>query len=138
MIIVGMSLPRLAPRLTVGLATLVVWALAAGSAAFWVLQPGAVQPGAGGPLAGAAPAGATTIDSAAVARALGAQPEAVAGPVQADLAARLALQGVLTHGSGGAALIAALSPKPLIAGVGAATARAGGIVGSMVMSSLRR
>ena len=116
MIIVGMSLPRLAPRLTVGLATLVVWALAAGSAAFWVLQPGAVQPGAGGPLAGAAPAGATTIDSAAVARALGAQPEAVAGPVQADLAARvfhpqvaetrLALQGVLTHGSGGAALIA--------------------------------
>jgi len=106
MIIVGMSLSHLAPRLTVGLATLGVWALAVGSAVFWVLQPGTVQPGGGAPLAGGVSAGATTIDSAAVARALGAQPEAVAGPVQADLAARLALQGVLTHGGGGAALIA--------------------------------
>ncbi len=55
MIIVGMSLSHLAPRLTVGLATLGVWALAVGSAVFWVLQPGTVQPGGGAPLAGGVP-----------------------------------------------------------------------------------
>ena len=105
MIIVGMPFARFAPRLTMGLATLLVWALAVGSAMFWWLQPGAVAPAGGSAVAGAAPVGGPAVDVAAVARALGAQPGGAA-PAAPDVAARLALRGVLTHGRGGAALIA--------------------------------
>lgn len=105
MIIAAMSSSRLAPRLPVALATTVLWALAAGSAAGWALQWGGAQRPVDVPVAGTAPATAPVLDVAAVARALGAQPSAAA-PADPDLAGRLALRGVLTHGAGGAALIA--------------------------------
>jgi general secretion pathway protein C len=63
------------------------------------------------PVAGGAPA-ALTVDSAQVARALGATAAAPAAPAAApELGGRLALKGVVTHGGQGAALIA-LDGKP--------------------------
>ena len=105
MIIAAMSSSRLASRLPVALATTVLWALAAGSAAWWALQWGGAQRPVDVPVAGTAPAAAPALDVAAVARPLGAQPS-TAAPADPDLAGRLALRGVLTHGAGGAALIA--------------------------------
>ena len=102
---------RLAPRLATGLPTLLLWALLAASALWWWLragQPAAPQPA---PVAGGAPA-ARTVDSAQVARALGATAAAPAAPAAApELGGRLALKGVVTHGGQGAALIA-LDGKP--------------------------
>ncbi len=104
MIIAAMSSPRLASRLPVALATLALWALAAGSAAWWALQWDGARRPVDVPVAATA-AAAPALDVAAVARALGAQPGAAA-PADSNVAGRLALQGVLTHGAGGAALIA--------------------------------
>ena len=98
-----MSSTRLVSRLPVALATTAVWALAAGSAMYWALQWGGAQRPVDVPVAAA---GGLTIDEAAVARALGAQPDQPAVATNAELAGRLALRGVLTHGAGGAALIA--------------------------------
>ena len=118
MIIAAMSSPRLASRLPVALATLALWALAAGSAAWWALQWGGSQRPVDVPVAGPAPATTPAVDVAAVARALGAQPSAAAVTANADVAGRLALRGVLTHGVGGAALIAVdgQAAKPLRVG----------------------
>ena len=97
---------RLASRLAVGLPTLLLWALLAGSALWWWLragQPAAPQPA---PVAGGAPA-ARTVDSAQVARVLGATAAAPAAPAAApELGGRVVLKGVVTHGARGAALIA--------------------------------
>jgi general secretion pathway protein C len=73
MIIAAMSSPRLASRLPVALATLALWALAAGSAAWWALQWGGARRPVDVPVAATA-AAAPALDVAAVARALGAQP----------------------------------------------------------------
>ena len=105
MIIVRMMQPRLSPRLNVGLATLLVWALAAGSAAFWALRLGGGAALVDAPVAGGPAPGGVAVDTRDVARALGVAGPAPAAPA-ADVIGRLALRGVVTHGSGGAALIA--------------------------------
>ena len=102
---------RLASRLAVGLPTLLLWALLAGSALWWWLRAGQPVAPPQAPVAGGAPA-ALTVDSAQVARALGATAAAPAAPAAApELGGRLALKGVVTHGGQGAALIA-LDGKP--------------------------
>ena len=113
-----MSSSRLASRLPLALATGALWALAAGSAAYWALQWGGAQRPVDVPVAGAAPAATPAVDVAAVARALGAQPSAAVAAANPDVAGRLALRGVLTHGAGGAALIAldGQGAKPLRVG----------------------
>lgn len=104
-----MQAARTASRLSVGLITLLVWALAVGSLVFWWLRLGEASAPLSAPVVGAA-TGVAGVDSRAVALALGA-PEAQAAeavattPADPDLARRLALRGVLTHGAGGAALI---------------------------------
>ena len=88
--------------------TLVVWALAAASVAYWGLRllarPGAL---ASVPLAMSAP---FTPDPAIVARLLGATP-AQAVP-QASLASRFALSGVVAGAPGGGAALIAVDGKP--------------------------
>lgn len=88
--------------------TLVVWALAAASVAYWSLRllarPGAAAPV---PLAASAP---FTPDPAIVARLLGATP-AQAVP-QASLASRFALSGVVAGAPGGGAALIAVDGKP--------------------------
>ena len=102
---------RLAPRLVTGLPTLLLWALLAASALWWWLRAGQPVAPPQAPVAGGAPA-ALTVDSAQVARALGATAAAPAAPAAApELGGRLALKGVVTHGGQGAALIA-LDGKP--------------------------
>lgn len=96
----------LSPRLAAGLLTLALWALVAGSALWWWLRAGQLSAPLQALVAGGAVA-APAVDSALVARALGATP---AGPAAAapapEVASRLALRGVVTHGGRGAALIA--------------------------------
>ncbi len=121
MIIVRMMQPRLSPRLNVGLATLLVWALAAGSVAFWALRLGGGGPLVGAPVAGGPAPGGVAVDTRDVARALGVAGPAPAAPA-AEVSGRLALRGVVTHGGGGAALIA-VDGKPAEAG---ARGRGGG------------
>lgn len=99
-----MPQPRLSPRFTVAAVTLLVWALAAASVAFWLLRVGGGAGEVSAPLAGAPDAGALTVDSQAVARALGAVDTPVAA-TEDEVTRRLALRGVLTHGAQGAALI---------------------------------
>lgn len=105
MIMARMRLPRPALRLSPALATLVVWALAAGSGVFWLLRLGERVPLPTAPVAGAVDP-AAGVDPAAVARALGAAQATASAPAATDVASRLVLRGVLTHGAGGAALIA--------------------------------
>ena len=103
-----MSTYRPSPRLTAGLATALVWALAAGSALFWALRVGGGAP-VNAPVAGGPAPGAAAVDAPALARMLGA---ASAAPAAApDVAGRLALRGIVTHGRQCAALIA-LDGKP--------------------------
>lgn len=95
--------PQLSPRLAAGLLALLVWALLAGSALYWWLRVGELTaplqaPPAEGPRV-------AQVDAAQVARALGAT-QASAEPAPDDVARRLALRGVVTHGGRGAALIA--------------------------------
>lgn len=106
-IIAGMATMRLTRHLAVGGLTLLVWALAAGSAAWWLLRLGERPQDVAAPVADDSSAGALAVDEQAVARALGAiqAPTAPSGG-DADVVRRLALHGVLTHGVGGAALIA--------------------------------
>jgi general secretion pathway protein C len=88
--------------------TLVVWALAAASLAYWGLRlmarPGALAPA---PLAASV---AATPDPAVVARLLGATP-AQAVP-QASLASRFALSGVVAGAPGGGAALIAVDGQP--------------------------
>ena len=95
---------RLSSRLTAGLAAALVWALAAGSALFWALQAGGGRT-LNAPVAGGPPPGAVAVDTRTVARMLGA-PEPTAAAPAPDVVSRLALRGIVTHGSRGAALIA--------------------------------
>ncbi len=88
--------------------TLVVWALAAASVAYWGLRllarPGMPAPA---PLAASA---LVASDPAVVARLLGATP-AQAAP-QASLASRFALSGVVAGAPGGGAALIAVDGKP--------------------------
>ena len=96
----------LPPRLTAGLLTLALWALVAGSALWWWLRVGQLSAPVRAPVVGAGPAVAA-VDSAQVARALGATASAPAAAAPApDLAGRLALRGIVTYQGRGAALIA--------------------------------
>ena len=98
---------RLSPRLTAGLLTLAIWALAAGSALFWGLRLGSGPQRPDAAVAGGPPPGGVTVDTRTVARALGATeaPAASAAPAP-DVVGRLALRGIVTHDGRGAALIA--------------------------------
>ena len=88
--------------------TLVVWALAAASVAYWSLRLLA-RPGAAAPVTLVASASVST-DPAVVARLLGATP-AQAAP-QASLASRFALSGVVAGAPGGGAALIAVDGKP--------------------------
>lgn len=105
MIMVRMRLLRPALRFLPALAALLVWALAAGSIVYWLLRLGERAPLPTVAVAGTADP-AAGVDPAAVARALGATQATASAPGATDVASRLALKGVLTHGAGGAALIA--------------------------------
>ena len=61
---------RLSPRLTAGLLTLAIWALAAGSALFWGLRLGSGPQRPDAAVAGGPPPGGVTVDTRTVARAL--------------------------------------------------------------------
>ena len=96
--------------MAVGLVTLAIWALAAGSALYWGLRASGMQNRAVPPAAGGIQG--APVDTQAVARALGATGPATAPQAAApDVLSRLALQGIVTHGAGGAALIA-VADKP--------------------------
>lgn len=94
----------------------VIWALAAGAAAYWVLKLTA-RP-AGAPVV--APAQAVAVsDPQAVGRLLGSAPQVAAAAPVLSLATRFALIGVVAGSSrGGAALIAVdgKPPKPFRVG----------------------
>lgn len=100
---------RRGSRLSIGLITLLIWATAVGSVAFWWLRLGdAVAPS---PVPMVEPSGGSlSIDARMVARALGASESmvesAIVAPADPDLARRLTLRGVLTYGADGTALIA--------------------------------
>lgn len=116
MIIAIMSKSRLSRALAPGLFTLLVWALVAASAVSWWLrmERPALLPAA--PVAGAS---LPVIDTRAVARVLGAEPAAVtAAPAAVAGLPELQLSGVLTHGAGGAALIAVEARPPRVVQVG--------------------
>ena len=88
-------------------ATLLVWALAVGSAFYWGMRlTASTGPSAAPPQ----PAQPTTTDSAAVARLLGVlAPNPV---MQASLASRFSLQGVVGGGPGGGAALISIDGKP--------------------------
>ncbi len=89
----------------VRLTTLVIWALAAASAAYWGLRLSASGPGL---TTAAAPPAASAPDAQAMARLLGA----VAAPVPVA-SSRFALVGVLAgRSSGGGAALIAVDGKP--------------------------
>lgn len=105
--------PALAARLGVGLSTALLWAVVAGSAAYWLLQMGDRNNGTAAPSAHATGTSEWRADGAAVARSLGVFSDAApaaASPVESaprpDALQRLRLHGVLTHGATGAALLA--------------------------------
>ena len=97
---------------TVRAATFALGALAAGSAVYWGLKLGTgggrvdVPPPAARPVA--------AVDPVALARLLGAQPEAVAAPIAApSLASRFKLVGVAAEvSSGGGAAVISVDGKP--------------------------
>ena len=105
-----------APRLTVVLVTLALWALVAGCALYWVWRV-RTPPSADAPLAGNSGDLEHTADPQAVARALGATGGRPASG--GDAMGRFVLRGVVTHGAdSGAALIAVdgKPPKPVRVG----------------------
>lgn len=87
--------------------TLLVWALAAGSMAYWGLRLFAGRGVAANLPTATAP---TAIDSLTVARVLGAR--APATVPQASLASRFALLGVVAGSPGGGAALIAVDGKP--------------------------
>lgn len=112
MIIATMLTPAPAPWIVRG-ATFALWALAAGSAAYWGLKLSSTTP----PLAAAvaAPRQVGPVDPVALARLLGSSPSAAiapAAPVVA-LASRFQLLGVAAGArSGGGAAVLAVDGKP--------------------------
>lgn len=98
------------PRLAVGAVTLAIWALAAGSAIYWGMHASGLRRSEVSPAV--ASARSVPVDPQAVARALGAVAAGNAAQTSSpDVSNRLALKGVVTHGSQGAALIA-VGDKP--------------------------
>lgn len=97
---------------TARLITFLLAALAAGSAAYWGLKLwGAGAQGMRAPVAGAATA--PTVDSQAVARALGAGLVAPnAAPQPAPMASRLTLLGVVADATQGGAALISVDGKP--------------------------
>lgn len=87
--------------------TLVVWALAAGSTAYWGLRLSTGRGEVANLPVATAP---TAVDSLTVARVLGARPQ-VAAP-QASMASRFALQGVVAGTPDGGAALIAVDGKP--------------------------
>ena len=109
----------LSPRLAAALAAALIWALAAGSALFWALRAGGERALVDAQVAGGPPPGAVAPDARAVGRMLGV-PGSEAAVAAPGVASRLALRGIVTHGSGGAALIAIDGKPPKPVRVGAA------------------
>lgn len=113
MIIAAMLTPAPAPWIVRG-ATFALWALAAGSAAYWGLKLSAGTPGINAPVA--APRQVGPVDPVAMARLLGSTPQsAAAGPAPAvvALASRLQLIGVAAGArSGGGAAVISVDGKP--------------------------
>ena len=92
---------------TLGAATLVIWAIAAASAVYWVLRVSVSRETvAVVPLA----APQVTVDPLQVARLLGARPSSPI--VEASLASRFSLQGVVSGTPGGGAALIAVDGKP--------------------------
>lgn len=112
---------RLSPRASAGLLTLLIWALAAGSALFWALRLGTGPQRPDAAVAGGPPPGGVAVDTRTVARALGAVDASASAAAPApDVVGRLKLRGIVTHGSRGAALIAIDGKPPKPVRVGAA------------------
>ena len=118
-------------RWSVRLSTLVLWALALASVAYWGLRLLAAPAGLAVPAVAPAP---PAPDAEALARLLGAQPSQTAAPPVAAGPGRLVLLGVLAgqRSGGGAALIA-------VDGQPAKPFRVGAVVvdGELVLQSLR-
>lgn len=94
-------------KASISAATLLVWALAVGSALYWGLRLTATRDMSTTP---PQPVVQTATDSAAVGRLLGAR---AASPVmQASLASRFSLQGVVGGGPGGGAALISIDGKP--------------------------
>lgn len=104
MIIAAMLAPTPATW-TVRGATFVLWALAAGSAAYWGLKVGGGSGIANAPLPPARQVAAA--DPAAIGRLLGSSPASVAAPTAPSLASHFQLLGVAAgvHSGAGAAVI---------------------------------
>lgn len=103
MIMSAMARARAFSAIGVGLATFVVWALAVGGAAYWLLQSGTSGNDARAVGSGAPDAILSQADTSQVARALGARGAVAAQPAGSS---SLKLEGVLTYGASGAAVIA--------------------------------
>ena len=95
-------------RVVLHTATLCVWLVAAASATYWALQINAVRPAANLPLTTASRI--DTIDSASIARLLGATAAPTASPVIAGN--RFALKGVVSGALGREAALIAIDNKP--------------------------
>ncbi|MCZ2497283.1 general secretion pathway protein C [Xylophilus sp. Kf1] len=106
---------RFVPSIT----TTALWALAFGSCVFWGLRLSA--PPAGAPFAPAARSAAAAPDAGALARTLGAVPDAGPAP-SAPAASRFVLLGVLAGSSHGGAALLAVDGQP------AKTFRVGSVV----------
>jgi general secretion pathway protein C len=117
--------------LAAGLVTTLVWALLAGSALFWVLRAGSQWQPVSAQVTGGSP-GMLVADARMVARALGASGAVDAAPAP-DVVSRLALRGIVTHGSRGAALIAVDGKPARPVRVGAALE---GVEGGWILQSL--
>lgn len=87
--------------------TLLVWALAAGSTAYWGLRLSTGRGEAANLPAAIAP---TAVDSLTVARVLGARAQAAMS--QASTASRFVLQGVVAGSPGGGAALIAVDGQP--------------------------
>lgn len=94
-------------KAAISAATLLVWALAVGSALYWGMRLTATRDMVAAP---PPPPQLITADPAAVARLLGTR---TASPVmQASLASRFSLQGVVGGGPGGGAALISIDGKP--------------------------
>jgi len=110
MIIAAMLTPAPAPWIVRG-ATFALWALAAGSAAYWGLKLSATSRPVSAPVA--APRQVGPVDAVALARLLGSSPEVVKGPQPVALASRFQLLGVAAgERSGGGAAVISIDGKP--------------------------
>lgn len=91
----------------ISVATLLVWSLAVGSAFYWGMRLTAPRDAGAAP---PQPAPQISTDPAAVARLLGAR--ALSPVMQASLASRFNLQGVVGGGPGGGAALISVDGKP--------------------------